>query len=148
MARIWVICPVIVDNDVRMPKVARIEDTGTPLVEHGEVGNSDIRHSYYSYSAGIDVKDWCICNVTGVDMSALESDQQVIILVENGESLNATMKSLGWDSGRKDKVKNIIVAKGADISGMTGDTPLWEYLEKLGKLIQKNFQPKGTWVKE
>lgn len=154
----WVICSVIEQDGgkVRLPLVATIPDPGIPP-EQGvdDDGNPIIVFPTYAHSSVIDVGNWCLSFVRGVDMSGLDGNPDVINVFEPDSDfedvdgfLAKSPNELGWFLGKVKRIKRRLENKGADFTGLTMDSPLWEILKRIGMVIWPNFKgPKGTWVK-
>ena len=151
----WVICPVITVGNARKPKVSIIADPGIPPYQVVDVDEDTgvtlppvtVRKTY-NHSSCIDKKNWALCFVRGVDLSALDSDPDIITLFDfNDQGLNATVNDLRWSNNRLKRLKNLAESKGANFNGLTKSDPLWKYVKRIGEAILPNFTPKGTWVK-
>lgn len=144
----WVVSPVVTavetdeDGNVsppfRVAKVATLVDPGTGR--------------RYRCSSAIDAANFALTFVRGVDMSAINADAQCIDLLEvvyedEASILDATPTSLGWNAARLTRIRNRLIAKGVDVTGITATTPIRAIVERLGRAIHANFHAGGTWVR-
>lgn len=86
--------------------------------------------------------DWCVCLVRTIDApgeQALSDDPEIIDLFEEGyedeDGFLAQRLSRLRPPRRVDRFKQLLSEKGVDSSGLTDDSPLWEWLERLGDLF-------------
>lgn len=149
----WVICPVVLDRGARKPKVSIIFDPGiAPYFTKDEDGNSIMVRKTYHHSSCIDEADWCLSFVRGVDLSALDTDPEVINVLghdheDEDRLLAKTPRGLEWTPQKLKALKSLLENKNVDISDLNEDAPLWKAIAKLGQKIRPGFKPKGTWVK-
>jgi hypothetical protein len=151
----WIICPVITEPHpdggwVRYPRIARLPDAGQEIDPETSLPGPS------SFSCVItDGVDWALCFVRYRDSAHLDAgaalDSRFVNLLErdyeDAENLLAmTPANLGWNQGRVNRMANFLQNRGADITGLTRDTPLWQWVSALGKLIKPGWEPRGTWV--
>lgn len=160
----WVICPVVLENGVRRPKVATlvdpgiapkqvavIDDDGNPVLDGR--GEQTFRTVFktYRHSSAIDTADWCLSFVRGVDLSALDADPEIFSVTDRDAEdadklLDRTPRELGWDADKLATRTSELTKRGAENIGVTLDTPLIEIVERLGKRHNPLFTAHGTWV--
>lgn len=127
--------------DLGVAPVAALDDGGLPITILGRYGFSIVE------SIG---KSWCLCLVTGKDFTNLNADLEIRKVFE-GDNLNLaqTPNQLGWNTVKKTRILNYLVTLGADMTGLDGDSPLWQFLRALGRVHRANFAgPAGTWVQD
>lgn len=149
-----VICPVdvVVNKDEtihRTPRVANIPDPGKPPVDSEDNdGNPITIKPTYNFSAMISdgqpgqENDFCLCFVTGVDMSGLDADAEVVSLFDTEDDqtpdgyrawVEGAPRDLNWSTEKLDRVKSRISAKGGLVSGLERDTSLREFANRIGQ---------------
>jgi hypothetical protein len=160
----WFLCPV--DNETahdgtirRWPRIARIVDPSRPPTPGVDaLGNPTAIPKTYRFVCAISdgqpgqVNNWCLCIVRSTDFAPLNAALDVNDLLEeayeDGDNrLNATPNDLGWSAAKRVRVRDRLIAKGVDISGLTADSPLWRWLERVGQRIQPGWHPRGAWVR-
>ena len=151
----WVLCPVVTiqtDNGIyRAPKVALFVDPGKPPRSDvdEETGLAVSHGRGYNRSSVIGAFDWCVCYVRGSDWTPLDQDAEIVTLVQDGEPLDASPKSLGWTAQRLDQLKQTIDAKRGNVQALAQSSPLYEFIVALGQRIRPDFvTTRGTWVGE
>lgn len=145
----WAINPVVLDKGARRPKVALLEDPGSPKREvFDEDGVSlGVFRNTYSHSSCIGTEDWCLSFIRGIDLRNLNFDPEITVLIENGESLARTIISLGWSAERQNIFKTSLISKGVNSEFIKNSTPVYELLTALGRRINPEFTTFGTWVR-
>lgn len=153
----WVVCPVILDGEVRKPKVSILEDPGRDPVFDEET--QGFINKTYRYSSAVSIRNWALCFVSGADLSGLDADFEVIDLFERDfdfdtrESIMATTpRQLGWNNGRLNRLINLMSNNGVDTAGLGLDSPFEEFLFRLGDVhapVDKRgrFKPKKVYAK-
>lgn len=109
------------------------------------------RGKRYMRSSLITADTWGLSFVRGVDFTPLDADPEIVNLFEGefseaDDHLNRTPDSLGWNPGRLARLRGRLNAKGASTVGLTGTTPLQSWLERLGRVLDPNFDPRRYWV--
>lgn len=137
----YVICPVILGPDgIRYPKVQLIADSGKPLEVDPDTGqiysvfNSSCVASDGTGTPGQD-DDLAFCLVAGINMSNLNSDQEIEKLVDVPDgllpdlvaALDETPNSVGMNNGQKSKLRRLFTDRNIDDSSLTDDTPFWQW---------------------
>ena len=155
----WVICPMVKttiqvngkDREVRAPKFVTLVDQGRPAKSsRDDDGNPVSLPARYRFSIVDGGQDWCLAYVVGKDFSALDADAEIVKVFEGDNiPLNSTPNGLGWDQAKVDRVNARLAAKGADLSGLNADEPLWKCLRQLGRVLDGDFLgPRGTWAQD
>ena len=155
----WVISPVIIDGNTRRAKVFTLPDLGRPPVTglDGEGFPITAQPTYIGSAAISDgaagqVKVWCLCFVRGVDPASMNADPTIVNVLERDYDdavetlLNKTPRAEGWKQPKLTTLKSKLSAKGVVVADITLDTPFWEILQRLGRVVNFAFRPKGTWV--
>lgn len=168
MAKRWYVCPVVLINGIRKPKVAEYRyqigtdpDDGSPLFK-----------PFYDYraviSGGVEGQrnDIAICLAwvrpdapQGTDFSMLDNDSQIIDIAaeirqklgrdwEEGDRTawyNMTPGQIGLSRGELNQVLKKMTDVGADTTGLGLDTTLGVYFSRLADLIDFNLDVRQVW---
>ena len=141
----WIINPVVTVDGMRMPKVVTIEDPGTPLRDYvDDFGVPFQKRNVYDHSSAIGESEWALSFVRGVDFSAIDTDPECIILTGDDQNLSLNQDMLPIE--RRLQLKTEMTNRGIDFSDLPENAPIWRWLERVGKKVMPEFQPKGTWV--
>ncbi|MCA1570849.1 MAG: hypothetical protein LC798_11130 [Chloroflexi bacterium] len=127
-----------VSPPIRKPKVATLVDPGTGRP--------------YPHSSAIDTPDWALSFVRAQDFGPLDADPQCINIIEQDyndgdDLLAATPRDLNWPAAHRQRVLRRLTDRDVDVTGLTIDSPLWQWLERLGRKVLPSFTPRGTWVR-
>lgn len=142
----YVICPIVVQSGIRVPKVGTIHDPGRVL-ETDESGNV-LSHHVYSFVAsdgnatpGQD-DGLSLGLVAGLDMAALNSDPEIETLVDVPDVLLPEIRAIldqtpneRLNGGQKNKLQRVFTDRGIDISDLTFDDPFWIWASRLCEFI-------------
>jgi len=157
----WVISPVIAEimsdgRTHRFPKLAEKEDLGRPRtisLDDPIPGESRLIIPRFGWSAAISdgqpgqINDWCLCFVRGVDFSAIDTDIGISTLLELVPGLlDKTPDLENWPNRQFGQFRGKLVAKGVATSEVRRDRPLGQMLQVLGRIVQSQFSPRGTFV--
>lgn len=151
----YVICPVVWQGNIRTPKVGTIADSGKPLETDPETGYV---YSHFNYSAVVSdgvmvppvldgtVEGEALCLVAGINMSNLNSDQEIEKLVDIPDGLLpdlVTALDLSPDAalntGQKNKFVNLFTDRAIDTSGITTADPFWQWGGLMAEHITGTF---------
>lgn len=133
--------PVVTNGDSRWPKVAALADPGATVGKvYGHV-------SAISDGQPGQVNDWCLSLVVGSNLSAVDADAELVNILEEAGGTVAGIRAmllqspndLGWNAARRTRVQNRLTAKGADLTGLTANSPLWQFLNRLGQVVMPGF---------
>ena len=144
----WVISPVarvesIIDIDTvridRYPKVSGMFDPGRP-------GKTYQHSSIISDGFGRlgEVDNWCLSLVTGVDLTPLTLDPEVLDVIEaTFESLVVMRSSLartpfneGWSAAKVTRIRDRLEARAIDSTGLTRTgPPIVDWFERIALRI-------------
>lgn len=135
----WVICPMTTVNDVRLPLVGTLVDSGKPL-------NGDGSSPTYSYSAVCGLANWSLCYVPFISAAGMDANGQVIHLFEQDYTdpsfLDLTPADLGWNNARLNRIRNRMTAQGVDTTGLTNATPIRDWVNRIGTTLDAGFDGK------
>src|SRR3990167_3550497 len=147
----WLICPVILYTEIdtetsevidisRRPKIATITDPG--------------RGKFYQHSSAIDVGNWCLCLVSALDFSPLDSDPEVFDLFQIGgykmsaDIMGKILRQLGLNNPRVNRVRNAMTNRGINTTGLTIDSTVETWLTRICIAISPQFHPRGLFCRE
>jgi hypothetical protein len=131
----------------RRPKVAAMLDSGATDREYGHVSaisdGASVRSHFESGTPLDPIDTWCVSLVVGSNLSALDADAELInILEEAGGTvsgirtmLTSSPNQLGWSTAKRNRVQNRLTAKGASLTGLTANSPLWQFLNRLCQVV-------------
>ena len=155
-----VITPVAISEGprgsiIRVPLVSTIVDPGRPPTETEDddgnpitVPKTLVHVSAISSGQPGERNEDCMSIVAGVDMSNLDAQANIVTLFESGTDrpladlrrwLTNTPGGLGWSNARQNRLRNRLISYGADVAGLTGDTPLWQIVNRLGRVWEPTF---------
>lgn len=149
MAARWSISPVALraidlgdgTEDVICPKEHIYIDPGRSKHYH--------RVSLYHVNKG--QRTWALSLIRGVDFTPLDNDAEIINIFEADftnprDLLDMTPNSLGWNAARLTRIRNRIIAKGGNVTGLVGSTPLIIWLVRIGQILNPSFDPRTYFV--
>lgn len=145
----WSISPVALrtislgdgTEDVICPKEHTYIDPGR--------GKRYARVSLYHVNKG--QRTWALSLIRGVSFTPLDADAEIINFFEADftnprDLLDMTPNSQGWTNARLTRIRNRITAKGGDVTGLVGGTPLIIWLVRLGQILNPNFDPRTYFI--
>ncbi len=146
----WVLSPVV-------SAVAFDPESGTTDIfispKAGIIDDPATGRDYHHSSAIVPTTNYAISFVRGTDFTPLDSDPECIDLFQNDYDdaitnfLDLTPRQLGWKNARLNQLKTVMLSKGVDTTGLTLDTPIRTYLERLCAAIHPSFNPGSLWVR-
>ena len=156
MAARIVIEPVVVtDSGTRMPLHATLVDPGRPAGDGEDDDGNPITIAKHlvgvsAISSGLsgERNHDTLSVVAGADLSNLDTAEGVVTLFETGSDqplaelrqwLTTTPNALGWSAAKRNRIITRLTNAGADITGITGDTPLWQIVNRLGDVWSPGF---------
>jgi len=145
----WSISPVALrtislgdgTEDVICPKEHTYIDPGR--------GKRYARVSLYNVNKGQRV--WALSLIRGVDFTPLDADAEIINIFEADFTdvralLDLTPNGLGWTNARLTRIRNRITAKGGNVTGLVGSTPLITWLVRIGQILNPTFDPRTYFI--
>jgi hypothetical protein len=145
----WVLSPTVLEDGVLKPKVATLIDLGKPdpgIVD--DLGNPvEMRH--YDHSSVVFPGGMSLSFVRFRDATSMDLDPECVNVLERDYEdadrfLERTPALEGWTGQRLNRLKALLTQR--DAGDLTDESPLWMWLERLGKRLGSHFQPRGTWV--
>ena len=156
----WFVCQVDSDAHGRWPRLSRIVDPSRPAVPgEDHAGNPTLQGKFYRYVCVISdgkvgqVNAWCVCLVwSRGDFAPILAAAQIVDLFEQsfediGNWLATTPKGLGWSNAKMIRIRDRLIARGVDVTGITPDTPLWRILWRIGQRIQPGWDPRNVMLR-
>lgn len=121
-----------VQETVIGPKMYALTDPGTG--------------KWYWHCSVIATANWVLSLVRGVDWSVIDADASCINLLEgqhtNGDGiLDRSPRSLGYTNARLIRIRDRLIAKGMDTTGLDIDSTIGAWLRRAGQLIAPDFEP-------
>jgi hypothetical protein len=132
-----VVTETLPDGSVaRWPKVAALADSGAVGRRYGQL-------SAISDGQPGSVNDWCLSLVVGSNLAAVDADAELVNILEEAGGTVAGIRAmlvqspneLGWSAAKRNRVQNRLTAKGADLSGLNANSPLWQFLNRLAQVV-------------
>jgi len=131
----WIICPVVTitipDNDGGLDDVFRAPKIHA-YIEPG-------RNKRYQHTSAIHDSNWCLSLVKADDFTLLDADPEIINLLEidfvDFVHFDLTLRQLGVNAARLTRIKNRMIARGVDVTGLTLDTPIETILDRIASMI-------------
>jgi hypothetical protein len=136
---------------MRWPKVARIVDSGSAGNVYGHVSaisdGLSVREHLVNGAPLDPIDSWCLSLVVGSNLAAIDADPELVNLLEEAGGTVAGLRAmllqspneLGWTAARRQRVQDRMTAKGADLTGLTANSPLWQFLNRLGQVVMPGF---------
>lgn len=97
-------------------------------------------------------RTWSVCLVKGASWTNLNADGETTNLFSNlvpsdFEIADGNLRAfhlqqpneLGWPAARLTRIRNRIIARGVDVTGLTGSSPIWRWLERIGQTLDPTF---------
>ncbi|HMQ30003.1 MAG TPA: hypothetical protein PKD53_04710 [Chloroflexaceae bacterium] len=144
--RRWYLCPVDLVQDVdpetgqagepyRIPRPGRLIN---PATGRG-----------YAFSAAVHEAAWAVCQVAVEapgDLVAIAADGACLDLLEgaDGAELDRTPAALGWPAARTNRLRGRLTARGISTAGLTNQTPLGEWLDRLMAAVHPSFRARSV----
>lgn len=111
---------------------------------------------YYSHRPILHVvraqRTWCVCLVHGVSWTPIDADAEISNLFSNlvpsdfeiadGNLIAFHLQlpsELGWSGARLTRIRNRLIARGVDTTGLTASSPIWRWLERIGQMLDPAF---------
>jgi hypothetical protein len=147
----WVLSPTVLHGEVLKPKVATLIDLGKPADVHVDEEGNVLFTRGYDHSSVVELGGMSLSFVRFSDPTTMDADPECVNVLqrdyEDAERfLERTPRLEGWNPPRLNALKAILSRHGAGTADLDADSPLWMWLERLGKRLGEHFQPKGTWV--
>jgi hypothetical protein len=111
---------------------------------------------YYSHLPVLDIvranRTWTVCLVHGVSWTPINADPEISNLFSNLVSSDFEIadgnliafhlqqpNQLGWSTARLNRIRQRIIDREVDVTGLTASSPIWRWLERIGQKLDPAF---------
>jgi hypothetical protein len=104
-----------------------------------------------------ETEGWALSMIRGVDFGPIDADPECVNVFANLSNddfsiddpapfLDRTLRDLAWPAARLGRLRNRMIARGVDTTGLTLDSTIRECLIRIGQKASARYRPDRDWV--